>query len=128
MNETDRSAGLAPTPGYRYADAVGDRLYLAGQVPLDAEGHLVGADDVRQQTRQCLVNLVSLVTSRGFTLDDIHQFTIYVVGQHQHLVDAWEEVTLHFESDVPPATLLGVNQLGYRDQLVEIDAQVERAR
>ena len=31
-----------------------------------------------------------------------------------------------FENNVPPATLLGVTLLGYRDQVVEIDAVVER--
>ncbi|MGD9704599.1 MAG: DUF429 domain-containing protein [Acidimicrobiia bacterium] len=127
MNEVERAAGLAPTASYRYADVVGDRLYLAGQVPLDADGALSGAGDVRAQTQQCLANLFAIVGAHGFARDDIHHLTIYVVGPHRNLLDAWAEVTAGFASNVPPATLLGVNLLGYRNQLVEIDARVERA-
>ena len=52
---------------------------------------------------------------------------IYVVGRHQNLIDAWHAVTRGFDNNVPPATLLGVTVLGYEDQLVEIDAQVEHS-
>jgi enamine deaminase RidA (YjgF/YER057c/UK114 family) len=125
MNEKELAGGMAATPGYRYADVVGNRLYLAGQVPLLADGRLVGPHDVTSQTVQCLANLFTLVSANGFDRDDIHQLTIYVIGPHQHLIDAWKAVTEGFDNNVPPATLLGVTVLGYTDQLVEIDAQVE---
>ena len=35
------AAGLAATPGYRYTDVLGDRLFVAGQVPLDGSGALL---------------------------------------------------------------------------------------
>ncbi len=126
-NEPDAVAGLAPTPGYRYADRVGDRLFVAGQVPLDVDGNLVGAGDAGAQARQCLRNLVTLVEHHGFATGDIHQFTVYVVGEHQNLLDAWDGVTGWFDGSVPPATLLGVPCLGYATQLVEIDATVTRS-
>jgi len=58
--------------------------------------------------------------------DDIHQLTVYVVGEQHVLHEAWVAVTACFNGDVPPATLLGVDHLGYVDQLVELDARVER--
>jgi enamine deaminase RidA (YjgF/YER057c/UK114 family) len=127
MNETELAAGLAPTSNYRYADLVGNRLYIAGQVPVDADGKLVGADDVSAQTGQCLANLFTLVNLHGFTTDDIHQLTVYVVGPHDSLIEAWKRVTAEFDSNVAPATLLGVTVLGHPGQLVEIDARVERS-
>jgi enamine deaminase RidA (YjgF/YER057c/UK114 family) len=127
MNEDEQTAGLAPTPQYRYADVLGNRLFLAGQVPHDADGTLVGVGDVRAQARRCLENLRTVVTVHGFGLEDIHQLTIFVVGPHEHLTAAWEEVAGWFGGHVPPATLLGVHLLGYHDQLVEIDAQVARS-
>jgi enamine deaminase RidA (YjgF/YER057c/UK114 family) len=127
MNEAELVAGLAPTSNYRYADVLGNRLFIAGQVPVDSERRLVGADDVRAQTQQCLTNLFTLVTLHGFAREDIHQLTIYVVGEHQNLIDAWQQVTVSFDANVPPATLLGVTFLGHHGQLVEIDAHVERA-
>ena len=127
LNEGELGAGLAQTSNYRYADRVGDRLFVAGQVPRDASAKVVGQGDPVVQTRQCLQNLFTLISHHGFSGDDIHQLTVYVVGPHQNLLDAWGEVTSWFEHNVPPATLLGVTLLGYADQLVEIDAVIERA-
>ena len=126
MNEGELSAGLAQTSNYRYADRVGGRLFIAGQVPRDPSANLVAPSDPVAQTRQCLDNLFTLITHHGFSKDDIHLLTVYVVGPHSNLIDAWGEVTSYFQNNVPPATLLGVTFLGYRDQVVEIDAVVER--
>ena len=126
MNEGEVEAGLAQTSNYRYADRVGSRLFVAGQVPVDAHRNVVGIDDPGAQARQCLTNLATLIAHHGFSGDDIHQLTVYVVGPHDNLISAWGEVKSFFESNVPPATLLGVTVLGFVDQLVEIDAVVER--
>lgn len=88
---------------------------------------LVGAGDVRAQARQCLENLARVLAVQGFELTDVHPLTVYVVGPQEHLSAAWEKVAAWFGGEVPPATLLGVHLLGYRDQMVEIDAQVQRA-
>lgn len=125
-NENELAAGLAPTPGYRYADRVDDELFVAGQVPLDGDGDLIGCDDPAAQAIACLDNLRTLIGVHDFDLGDIRHLTIYVVGEHQHLLDAWRAVTKWFAAAVPPATLLGVNMLGHRDQLVEIDADIRR--
>ena len=116
----------APTPSYRYADADGPQLFVAGQVPTDAGGALVGVGDVRAQADRCLDNLHTLIRVHGFELDDIRRLLVYVVGEHQALIDAWEGVTAWFSGEVPRATLLGVHLLGYHDQLVEIDATIVR--
>ena len=124
MNEGEISAGLAQTSNYRYADRIGGRLFVAGQVPRDAEGNLIGKDDPAAQARQCLQNLFTLVVHHGFSRNDIHQLTVYVVGPHENLLNAWHEVVSSFDMNVPPATLLGVTLLGHAGQLVEVDAVV----
>ena len=118
---------MAAPSGYRYADHVGEELFVAGQVPHDAEGELVGVGNAGVQARQCLRNLVTLVTHGGFAIGDIHHLTIYVIGEHQNLLDSWRAVTEFFDGNIPPATLLGVAGLGYENQLVEIDARVARS-
>jgi enamine deaminase RidA (YjgF/YER057c/UK114 family) len=124
--DSEADAGLVAPGGYRYADHVGDQLLVAGQVPHDADAHIVGVGDAKAQARQCLRNLFELVANRGFAINDIHHVTVYVVGERQNLRDAWAGVTESFEGTVPPATLLGVTNLGYESQLVEIDATVVR--
>jgi enamine deaminase RidA (YjgF/YER057c/UK114 family) len=127
MNEAEIAAGLPATSNYRYADRVGAQLFIAGQMPLDADRNLVGEGDPAAQAKQCLQNLLTLVTHHGFSRDDIHQLTVYVVGAHPNLIAAWGEVTSCFEMNVPPATLLGVTVLGFVGQLVEIDAVIVKA-
>jgi len=127
MNEAERHAGLAATPQYRYADRLGDQLFVAGQVPLDALGHLVGPEDPGAQAMQCLRNLERLLAVHGFQATDIRRLVVYVVGDQASLSAAWSAVAGWFGGQVPPATLLGVAALGYVGQLVEIDATVIKA-
>lgn len=124
MNEPELEAGLAPTPGYRYADVVGDELFVAGQVPHDESGTLVGPGDAGHQAAHCLDNLFRLVELHGFAPDDIRRLTVHVVGDD--LAGAWDVVRDRFDGEVPPATLLGAARLGHPGQLVEIDATIKR--
>ena len=124
MNEHEVAAGLPPTPHYRYAQRVGDQLFVAGQVPLDALGRLVGQDDPHAQARQCLHNLQRLLSVHGFTIADVRQLVVHVVGDAAALNAAWAAVSEWFAGEVPPATLLGAARLGYPGQSVEVDATV----
>ena len=124
MNEIEIEAGLATTPGYQYADQVGAQLFIAGQVPHDTNGQLIGINNPYQQARQCLDNLSLLLNVHGFSSKDIRKLVIYVVGDRSHLTEAWAAVKAQFSEGVPPATLLGVAALGHKGQLVEIDATI----
>lgn len=126
MNEQELAAGLADTANYRYADQVGDQLFVAGQVPVDGQGAIVGVGDPALQAQICLGNLLTVLGVHGFGVGDIRKLTISVVGEHQNLLDAWQATSTWFDDNVPPATLVGVNLLGYGDQLVEVDAVVVR--
>jgi enamine deaminase RidA (YjgF/YER057c/UK114 family) len=116
--------GLATPPGYSHvAIATGARLvFTAGAVPLDADGQVVGLDDATAQTRQVLANLERQLAAGGATPDHVVKTTVYVAGvSHRQQNAVWEAV-----QDSPfasaPSTLVGVALLGYRGQMVEIDA------
>ena len=127
MNEAELAAGLPATPQYQYAQRVGNQLFVAGQVPHDAQGRLVGPGDPSAQTVQCLSNLSAVMSVHGFSTSDIRQLVVYVVGEQDNLSAAWKVVTGYFDGRVPPATLLGVARLGYLGQLVEVGATVIKA-
>jgi len=124
MNEIETQAGLARTPGYRYARKTGNQLHVSGQVPIDTSGDIVGETDPYVQAQQCLANLELLLKCHDFEITDIQHLTIYVVGNRENLTSAWQVAKEKFPDGVPPATLLGVGLLGYEGQLVEIDATV----
>ena len=127
MNEAERAAGLPSTAQYQYAQRVGNQLFVAGQVPHDSQGHIVGLHDPSAQALQCLSNLNAVLTIHGFTTSDVRQLVVYVVGNRANLSAAWQAVADSFGGQVPPATLLGVAALGYAGQLVEVHATVLKA-
>ncbi|RYF28821.1 MAG: RidA family protein [Comamonadaceae bacterium] len=127
MNEAERAAGMPATPQYQYAQLVGNQLFMAGQVPHDSQGQLVGAGDSFVQAGQCLHNLSLVLSVHGFSMADVRQLVVYVAGEQEQLSAAWKATTEFFAGQVPPATLLGVARLGHPGQLVEVGATVVKA-
>ena len=70
----------APAPIGPYSQAVraGNTLYVSGQIPLDAAGQLVGADDVAAQTHQVMRNLRAVLSAAGLTLANVVKTSIFV--------------------------------------------------
>ncbi|MEV6884620.1 RidA family protein [Streptomyces sp. NPDC051135] len=119
--------GLFPPPAYSHASVVeaGTRLaFLAGSVPLDAEGKLVGEGDPVRQAEQVIANLTEQVRAVGSELEQVVSTDVYVVGTDTAALSAvWEVVEASGLGAGPhSSTLLGVACLGYPGQLVEITA------
>lgn len=115
--------GLASPPGYSHvAIARGATLvFTAGAVPLDATGEVVGPDPVAQ-TDQVVANLIAALTAAGAGPDDVVKTTVYVAGaDHDRQSTVWEAIQ-RSPIAAAPSTLVGVPILGYRGQLVEIEA------
>jgi enamine deaminase RidA (YjgF/YER057c/UK114 family) len=115
---------LASPPGYSHvAVARGTTLvFTAGAVPLGVDGELVGADDPVAQTDQVLANLIAALSAGGAQPDDVVKTTVYVAGaDHDRQSIVWEAVQ-RSPIAAAPSTLVGVPILGYRGQLVEIEA------
>jgi enamine deaminase RidA (YjgF/YER057c/UK114 family) len=117
-------SGLASPPGYSHvAIARGSTLvFTAGAVPLDADGELVGADDAVAQTDQVVANLLAALSVAGAEPEDVVKTTVYIAGaDHDRQAMVWEAVRRSPIASAP-STLVGVPILGYRGQLVEIEA------
>jgi enamine deaminase RidA (YjgF/YER057c/UK114 family) len=98
-------------------------VFTAGACPLDALGNTVSVGDVAGQAEQVMVNLRVALRAAGADLDSVVKTTVYVATQRREdLLAAWEVVSRHFGDHDAPSTLLGVAVLGYRDQLIEVEA------
>jgi enamine deaminase RidA (YjgF/YER057c/UK114 family) len=121
-----RSDDLAAAAPYAYAavPSPGARLvFTAGACPLDESGATVAPGDVAGQAERVMANLRTALRAAGADLDDVLKTTVYVVtSDRDELVAAWDVVRRHFGDHEAPSTLLGVSVLGYRDQLVEVEA------
>ncbi|CAM5671736.1 RidA family protein [Streptomyces purpurascens] len=118
---------LFPPPTYSHASVVeaGTRLaFLAGSVPLDAGGELVGPGDPARQAEQVIANLREQLHAVGSDLAHVVATEVYVVsGEPAVLSAVWEVVEASGLSAGPhSSTLIGVACLGYTGQLVEITA------
>jgi enamine deaminase RidA (YjgF/YER057c/UK114 family) len=117
---------LHPTPGYHHITVVqaGRTAFLAGQCPLDRSGTLVGPGDLDTQIDQMAANALAALSAVGVRPSDVVRSVIYVVsGDVAVLGAAWRRLT---DSAIGPAfttasTLLGVAQLGFPGQLIEVD-------
>ncbi len=120
-----RSARLFAGTGYAYAAraSAGDLIFTAGACPLDDQGIVVAPGDLIAQTRQTLANLKIALEDSGAAIEDVVKTTVYVASSDRgELAAAFDEVAAFFGDHDVPSTLLGVALLGYRDQLVEIEA------
>lgn len=119
--------GLFPPPTYSHASVVeaGTRLaFLAGSVPLDAQGRIVGVGDPVRQAGQVIVNLGEQLRAVDSDFAHVLSTDVYVVsGEPAVLSAVWEVVEASGLSAGPhSSTLIGVACLGYPGQLVEITA------
>lgn len=118
--------GLHPTPGYHHVTVVeaGRTAYLAGQVPLDPAGTLVGPGDLDAQIDQVAANALAALTAAGARPEDVVRSVIYVSDDASAVLGAaWRRLTgsVIAAAFTSASTLLGVSCLGFAGQLVELD-------
>ncbi|WP_433894319.1 RidA family protein [Streptomyces sp. CA-111067] len=117
---------LHETPGYHHITVVetGRTAYLAGQCPLDGSGTLVGPGALDAQIDQVAANALTALAAVGARPEHVVRSVIYVCTADTPVLGAaWKRFTA---SPLAPAfttasTLLGVSQLGFTGQLVELD-------
>lgn len=121
-----RATALSDAAQYAYAaTAPADvrLIFLAGSCPLDEAGATMGEGDYAAQAEQCVRNMTTALEAAGATIEDVISTRVLVAStDRDDLVTAWEVIRRAFGAHDVPSTLLGVTVLGYKHQLVEIEA------
>src|SRR5215207_2171993 len=110
--------------GYTHVVEVtaGRPVYIAGQVALDRTGALVGADDIRAQTRQVFDNLRAALEAIGAGFEQVVKLNLYLVDATQ-LPVIREIRDQYVNTRQPPAsTAVEVRRLFRDDALIEVEA------
>ena len=98
-------------------------MFLAGACPLDAEGNTVGPGDYVLQAQTALDNMeLALAAAAASISNVIFTRVLVATSDRDDLRSVWTVVAERFGDHDFPSTLVGVTVLGYRDQLVEIEA------
>lgn len=111
--------------GFSHAvECTGTRmLHLAGQVALDSNGGLVGADDLALQTKQVFDNLAEVLKACGAGPENVVRLRTYIVDHTQEKLGVIIPYIFTFYGDVEPAanTVVGVQSLATKDFLIEVE-------
>ncbi|MFJ4169570.1 Rid family hydrolase [Paenarthrobacter sp. NPDC089714] len=120
-----RPQGLVNSPAFSHVAIVppgATTIYVGGQNAVDADGHLVGQDDVAVQSARALANARTALAAAGATLSDVVQWTVLFVDGAD-LGAGYGAIASELASDEPPLVMAArVAGLGVPGALVEISA------
>lgn len=123
---TDREEIRVPELGEpisHYTDAVrvGDLLFVSGCVPTDAQGNVVGEDDVAAQARKVFENIGAILGAAGATFADVAKVTVYLtdIDDRPAINPVRQEI---FGAAKPASTLVEVSRLAIPGIKIEVEA------
>ena len=107
------------SPGWEVSG--GRVVFVAGQIPWDADGQTVCKGDVAGQTRQVFANIGTVLAEAGGSLEDVVKITVFAADIRYR--DAINQVrTETFKEPYPASTQVAVASLVDPEWLVEIEA------
>ena len=107
--------------GYSQAVRAGNLVFLAGQMPVDAQCNVVAEGDIVGQARQVFENLKTVLGAAGLGFEDL----VEIVSYHTDMADLHAVVEVkaeYIKQDFPAWTALGVTALAFPGQRLEIKA------
>ncbi|MFD2029050.1 RidA family protein [Promicromonospora aerolata] len=120
-----RPEGLVSSPAFSHVAVVppgATTIYVGGQNAVDADGSLVGAEDVVVQAARSLENAGVALAATGATFADVVQWTVLFVDGVD-LRAAYGAIAPVLASDEPPLVLgARVVGLGVPGALIEVSA------
>jgi len=113
---------MAPKAIGPYSQAIraGGFLFLSGQIPIDPKNGELAKGDIRQQTKQVLDNLKSILNSQKLEMKDLVKVTIFLkdMGNFSQVNEVY---ATYFLSSPPARSTVEVARLP-RDAEIEIEA------
>lgn len=95
---------------YSHAVDSGDLIFLSGQTPLDSTTGKLVEGDIKEQTRQCFINLFAVLESCGLSGDDVQKVNVYLtdMANFKEMNSVYETM---FSPPYPARTTIGVASL-----------------
>ena len=107
--------------GFSPVARVGNQVFVAGQVSLDADGAMVGVGDAGAQSEQCFKNVEVALAAAGASWDDVTKITCFLVNADDYAAYAAVRNGI-FPQDGPASSTVVVTALVRPEMLVEIEA------
>jgi len=118
--------GMPAPSGYSYAvSATGQRLFfVAGQTAQDANGRIVGPNDLVRQFEIAIQNIVKVLKAGGAGADNVTKMTIFVTdvsAYREHLRPIGSIYRKYFGKHYPAMTLVEIRKLFDPEAMIEIE-------
>lgn len=119
--------GVAPEREFGYAQAIrsGDLIHVSGQVAFDEAGEFAYADDCAAQLELTYANLDKVLDHYGATRNQVVSQTVYAVQLQRNAGAVSAGNLAYFGTHRPVSTVVGVTELAFPGQLVEIAVVVD---
>ncbi|MFG2556625.1 RidA family protein [Streptomyces sp. NPDC048581] len=111
--------------GYSQAIKSGELIHVSGQLALDEAGEFLHPEDFTAQLKQTHANLDKVLDHYGVTRNQVVSQTLYVVDLRHNATATAEGNLAYFGDHRPAATVLGVTELTFPGQVVEISFVVD---
>ncbi|HGB3730841.1 TPA: Rid family detoxifying hydrolase, partial [Salmonella enterica subsp. enterica serovar Waycross] len=86
---------------YRQGNTLGNFIFTSGQLPINADSGKIETDDIQEQTRQSLLNLLAVVKAAGGDTDTVLKTTCFLSDMADF--SAFNDVYASFFKVNPPA-------------------------
>ncbi|MET9759145.1 Rid family hydrolase [Streptomyces sp. NPDC006372] len=119
--------GIPAESHFGYAQAIrsGDLIHVSGQLSFDDSGAFHPEDDFAAQLERTHVNLGKVLAHYGATRNQVVSQTLYAVDLVKNAGTVAEANRAYFGGHRPVSTALGVTELTFPGQLVEISCVVD---
>jgi 2-iminobutanoate/2-iminopropanoate deaminase len=111
----------APQPLGPYSQAVraGGFLFVAGQLPIDKNGVLIGQGDITQQTETVLGHMAAILREAGSSMENVVKTTVFLTNLDDF--KAMNDVYARsFTAPFPARSTVEINRLP-NSMLIEIE-------
>jgi len=109
-------------PISHYTDAVeaNGLLFVSGIVPVDADGRVIGGEDVVEQARQVFRNMGEVLAAAGAGFADVVKVTVFLtdVDDRARINPVRQEV---FGEARPASTLVEISRLAIPGAKIEVE-------
>lgn len=114
-----------PLRGYSRAVQVGDQLFVSGTTAMNYKGEVTAPGDAYEQTKTVLSSIKTILTSRGFSMQDVVRTRLFVTNMSK-----WEDYArAHreiFENVRPASSMVQVVKLVDPRLVVELEVDAIR--
>ncbi|MEN9846831.1 MAG: hypothetical protein RIS36_1978 [Pseudomonadota bacterium] len=114
-----------PLRGYSRAVQVKDHLFVSGTTAMNYKGEVIAPGDAYEQTKTVLSAIKMILTSRGFSMQDVVRTRLFVTN-----INKWEDYARahreFFETVRPASSMVQVVKLVDPRLVVELEVDAIR--